>query len=91
MKAEGHEHFVWDLKDNQFDKVTLFNSISFYIFNWVGLVILLFLAYRIRHTGDDTYLRLECIFIVGIWMLFSFPQYATFFYNYTISCRQSAQ
>lgn len=86
MEVNGSDYFIWEIEQSDFASMTLANSISFYIVNWVALVILIWLVFRIRHTGDDTYLKLECIFIVGIWVVFSLPQYATFFYNYYVAC-----
>lgn len=60
------------------------NSVLFYVINWFGLFILIWLIYRIRHTGDDTYLKVECVFIVSIWTIFSIIQYSCFVYNYFI-------
>ena len=47
---------------------------------------MIWLVYRIRHTGDDTELKLECGMLVSCWVLFSILQYTTFIYNYIIFC-----
>ena len=75
-----------DLTTASFARITLANSISFYILNWIGLLLLIWMVFRIRHTGDETYLKFECVWIVGVWVFFSIIQYATFIYNYIVSC-----
>ena len=67
------------------------NSISFYCINWGALLILIILLYRIRHTGDDTFLKLECMCLVGVWAGFTVIQYCIFIYNYVIACRNQDQ
>lgn len=62
------------------------NSVMFYVVNWCALFVLIWLLYGIRHTGDDTYLKIECMIIVLVWTSFSILQYSTFVYNYIISC-----
>lgn len=42
--------------------------------------------WRIRHTGDDTYLRAECMTLVGVWVFFALLQYSTFMSNYVNAC-----
>ena len=68
------------------DSFTFANSIIFYTINWIGLVVLIWMVFRIRHTGDDTYLKAECGTLVGTWVFFSFIQYSTFVYNYVLNC-----
>ena len=51
------------------------------------MLILIWLVFRIRHTGDDTFLKTECTFIVSVWVFFSILQYITFIYNLIVSCR----
>ena len=57
--------------------------------NWLGLLILISLVYRIRHTGDDTYLRKECTYLVATWVIFSIIQYMFFIYNYITLCEEA--
>ena len=80
MTGEGADHSIRTL--------TVANSISFYIINWIGLFILIWLVYRIRHTSDDTYLKYECACIVGTWLIFSVMQYSTFLYVSNVTCEK---
>ena len=66
--------------------VTLANTACFYIINWIGLLILICLVYRIRHTSDDTFLKIECVLIVGVWTFFTIASMIIFAYNYTQDC-----
>ena len=59
---------------------------SFYVINWIGLLILIILVYRIRHTSDDTFLKVECVFIVSVWVLFTIAEIIIFAYNYSQDC-----
>ena len=86
MQTQDGRNFLFELNDHAYVNITSVNSFCFYIINWFGLLILIWLVYRIRHTGDDTYLKLECGCIVSVWVFFSVLQYATFIYNYTIFC-----
>ena len=70
-----------------FEIITLDNTLSFYVVNWIGLLILICLVYRIRHTSDDTFLKMECVYIVGAWIFFSFMEIILFAYNYTQDCK----
>ena len=87
MQASGDRDFVVELEENSYKNITAVNSFFFYIINWFGLMVLVWLVFRIRHTGDDTYLKLECSCIVSVWVLFSVLQYSTFIYNYILFCR----
>ena len=77
-----------DLTDETIRTLTVANSISFYIVNWIGLFVLIWLVFRIRHTSDDTYLKYECACIVGVWILFSILQYSTFLYISNVTCEK---
>ena len=87
MQSIDNRSFLITLQENAYVNITSVNSFCFYIINWIGLMILIWLVYRIRHTGDDTELKLECGCIVSVWVLFSVLQYSTFIYNYIIFCR----
>ena len=86
MQANGTDLFLLKLGHSTFEILSIANSLSFYLINWIGLFILIWLVYRIRHTGDDTHLKVECMFIVGIWLVFSLGQIIIFVYNYTLRC-----
>ena len=75
------------MSQKSFINLTLANSISFYVFNWLALVLLIWLVFRIRHTGDDTNLKRESVVIVSIWVLCSILQYTVFIYNYVVTCQ----
>lgn len=87
MQNNGTSHFLLDIDHDSFEALILTNSIAFYFLNWLGLLILIVLVYRIRHTGDDTYLRKECGYLVGNWVFFSIIQYMFFIYNYIVLCQ----
>ena len=83
---DGTDIFLIDLRLSSYETFTITNNIFFYIVNWLGLFIMIVLFFKIRHTGDDTYLRLECGIIVGVWVVFSVLQYGTYIFNSVISC-----
>ena len=74
------------LNHRSFITLSLANSLSFYAFNWLALTLLIWLVFRIRHTGDDTNLKRESVVIVSIWVLGSILQYTVFIYNYVVTC-----
>ena len=86
IQINGNGNWVLHLDHNSFETMTLANSISFYVVNWLALIILIWLVFRIRHTGDDTNLKRECMTIVMIWVLCSILQYIIFIFNYVITC-----
>ena len=86
MQVNDNDAFTFKLTTHTFEIITLANTLSFYIVNWVGLLVLICLVYRIRHTSDDTFLKIECVCIVGAWIFFSFAEIITFAYNYTQDC-----
>lgn len=63
------------------------NTISFYVTNFVALLTMVILVWRIRHTDDDTYLRQECVWLVSIWVIFSILQYIVTIFNYQTQCK----
>lgn len=85
-QENGSHDYLIDLDGKTFKSLTRANSVMFYIVNWFGLLVLIWLLYGIRHTGDDTFLKVECIFLVSLWTFFSILQYSTFVFNYIISC-----
>lgn len=87
MQENGNPVWLLDLSHNSFETLTLANSISFYVVNWIALVVLIWLIFRIRHTGDDTHLKRECMAIVGVWVFASILQYIVFIFNFVVTCR----
>ena len=79
-----------NLTHNSFYALMLANGISYFFMNWIGLFILILLVYRIRHTEDKTFLKVECVLLVGAWVLFSILHYGTYVYNYTYQCKREA-
>jgi hypothetical protein len=65
-------------KGSNFEVYQIVNSIAFYVINWVFLVVLIWMIYKIRNINDDTSIKRECAWIVGIWTTLSILQYVTF-------------
>ena len=78
------------MNHDSFENLSLANSISFYVVNWIALLILVWLVYRIRHTSDDTNLKRECMSIVAVWVLCSIFQYTIIIYNWSVECKIDA-
>ena len=70
------------MSHSAFEILTVANTLSFYILNWIGLLILIILVYRIRHTSDDTFLKVEIIFTVGVWVAFTIASIILYAYNF---------
>ena len=68
MQVNKESIFFTTLSEDDFDTLFLTNTISFYILNFAALLGLVILVYQIRHTGDDTFLRSECVFLVSFWV-----------------------
>jgi len=62
------------------------NTVSFILVNWCFLMVLLYMIYRIRHIHDDTLIRMECVWIVFIWISLSCLQYLLFLLYGNINC-----
>jgi hypothetical protein len=45
----------------------LANDLVFYIINWLFILVLILMIYRIRHIQDETLIKRECSRIVPIW------------------------
>lgn len=58
-----------------FCKYKLVSLLSFLIFNWVFLLVLLLKIYRIRHIHDKTLIKQEVATIIGVLVPFSIVQY----------------
>ena len=86
MQLNNSEVFVITLNYSAFEILTMANTLSFYIMNWIGLLILIILVYRIRHTSDDTFLKIECIFTVGVWVSFTIAEIILYAYNFIQDC-----
>ena len=71
MQQNDSALFFIDITTSSFATLSFVNSVAFYVVNWVGLFILCVLVYRIRHTGDDTFLKAECVWIVSLFTVFS--------------------
>jgi hypothetical protein len=54
MQRSGNKPFIIELSHQTFENLTMTNSISFYVINFIGLLVLVTLVYGIRHTDDDT-------------------------------------
>jgi hypothetical protein len=49
----------------------LLNTIIFYLLNWVFLLAIYFMLYRIRHIKDKLQVKQEMTYTVGVWTVFS--------------------
>jgi hypothetical protein len=70
-QIDGNREFLLNLSDSTFRNLTISNSVSFNIINWIGTLVLVWLVFRIRHTSDDTQLKVECVCIVSVWVVFT--------------------
>ena len=57
MTINGYELPIIDLQRNVFNGLFLSNTISFYVINFICMLGMVILVWRIRHTDDDTFLR----------------------------------
>ena len=86
MYENGNSLFVIELTDQTFSMLLVANTISFYVVNFGGLLAMLMMVWRIRHTDDDTFLRQECVCLVSTWIGFSIIQYGITLINYYVQC-----
>ena len=54
----------------------------------MGLLALIFMMFKIRHTSDDTGLRKEMLALMGCWLGFNTLQYFVFIQAATIPCKE---
>jgi hypothetical protein len=71
---------------NYFGVFKLTSILSFLVFNWSILMVLLVKIFRIRNINDETLIKKECSLIVGVWTFFSILQYALFLYMQNVIC-----
>ena len=61
------------------------NKYSFVILNWLELIILVFMIYKIRNVKDELNIKSELIWIMAFWILFSFGYFITLTSSHTNS------
>lgn len=64
----------------------LMNSVAFFVTNWTFLMLLTWMIYRIRHIQDETLIKNECAWVVGIWISLSVCQYILFLVYTSAEC-----
>lgn len=47
------------------------NTVAFFFVNWLFMMALIQMIYRIRHIHDETLIKNECLWIVAIWIFLS--------------------
>lgn len=55
------------------------NIISFITMNWLELLILVIMIFKIRNIKDELNIKNELIIIMGLWIFFSLGYFATLF------------
>ena len=56
--------------------------------NYLALLVMVGMVWKIRHTDDDTFLRQECVCLVLAWVIFSIIQYGVNVYNFVAQCAE---
>ena len=77
MIIDGREFFLLK-NDNAYFWLDRINRGVFYIANAIGLFVIIYMLFRIRHVADETLIKRECLIIVGVWILFSIQVFGTF-------------
>ena len=67
----GSRDFFILKSNSQYRFLQLYNTTMFFVINWLFLVILILMIYRIRHVNDETLIKRECALIVSNLVLFS--------------------
>ena len=49
----------------------IINTLMFYSINWVFLMLIVLMLYRIRHIKDKLKVKDEMVLIISTWLLFS--------------------
>ena len=66
------------LESYQYSGLELINQLSYFTVNFIFLVALIFMVYRIRHTQDNTRISVECAYICLWWVVCSTLQFIIF-------------
>ena len=64
--------------DQSFAVIQTLNIITFLVSNWLFLVVLLWMIFKIRHIEDETLIKWESVCLISTWTIFSFLQYVLF-------------
>ena len=62
------------------------NRSIFYVANAAGLLIIIFMVFRIRHVADETLIKRECAIIVVVWIVCSIWVFGTFISDALANC-----
>lgn len=56
------------MNDNSYPIMKTINTFMLFGVNWIFLVGLLIMLFKIRHIEDETMIKRECVIIVGVWV-----------------------
>ena len=71
------------------DNATVLEDINrsiYYVANAAGLLIIIFMVFRIRHVTDETLIKKECALIVFVWIVCSIWVFGTFISDALANC-----
>ena len=66
------------------------NSTTFFLLNWIFLLVIIVAIYKIRKMNDRLEIRKEMTWCVALWSLFDFFQYVFYFFTQMALCPPKA-
>ena len=86
-KQNEDRHFLLPLNLDNFYTLLSISDSAFSLMNWFAQTVIVIMLYRIRHTSDDAWVKIECTVIVASWVFFTILQQGLFWLTSFYSCQ----
>ena len=86
-KQNPDRRFLLPLNEDNFYTLLSISDSAFSFMNWLAQTIIVVMLYRIRHTSDDAWVKIECTVIVAFWVIFTVLQNGLFWLTSYFSCQ----
>jgi len=77
--VSGIDKILYISREKTFQVLSLVNIVMFYFVNWVFLIALIFMMFKIRYIKDNLSLTLELQQVVCVWVVACIFEYAYYF------------
>lgn len=78
---ESSHYVIPQMTASSEDSIVQANILSFITFNWLELLAMVLIIFKIRNAKDELNIQKELVLIMILWILFSLGYFATLFYE----------
>lgn len=89
--ACGESYFLFLKSQDSYFVMQFINLFAVYFTTFGFLLVLIFMIYKIRHINDDTLIKKECAYVIGLWIIIGTIDFLLYLiYQYAV-CHSSSE